>query len=243
MAQTSPVQPGRREFCASPRGVVDEALVEGDWRPGTPARMLKSVQEAAVKLYSYVVEHDAGYAPNPYFGFCTLCRCKFQKPGVGRKNIVELAEEGDWVIGTGGASKRSAGHGKLVYAMLVTEKLTREEYFSDSRFLQQKPMKTNTSTYEQKRGDNVRPRRVFEKREQFVLVSRHFFYFGNNAIDIPAEFRRRGFEKKGPGFRCPSDSADVCRFVDWLEKERKPGEPCQRLVDKTKGDKECKSSC
>ena len=171
MAQTSPVQPGRREFCASPRGVVDEALVEGDWCPGTPARMLKSVQEAAMKLYSYVVEHDAGYAPNPYFGFCTLCRCKFQKPGVGRKNIVELAEEGDWVIGTGGASKRSAGHGKLIYAMLVTEKLTREEYFSDSRFLQKKPMKTNASTYEQKRGDNVRPR--FVLRSASNLFSCH----------------------------------------------------------------------
>jgi hypothetical protein len=208
--------------------------------------MLKSVQEVAVKLYSYVVEHDTGYAPNPYFDFCTLCRCKYRKSAAGHKNIIELAEVGDWVISTGGASKRSARPGKLVYAMLVTEKLTREEYFSDSRFAQKKPVNTSTSTYELNRGDNERPNKVFEKREQFVLVSRHFFYFGNNAIDIPAKFRRRGFEKKGPGFRCPSDSADVCRFVDWLEKERKPGkhgEPCQRLVDKTKGDKECKSSC
>ena len=220
--------------------------MEGDWRPGTPARMLKSVQEVAVKLYSYVVEHDTGYAPNPYFGFCTLCRCKFRKSVAGRKNIVESAKEGDWVIGTGGASKRSAGHGKLIYAMLVTEKLTREKYFSDSRFAQKKPIKTTTSTYEQKRGDNERPSKVFEKRKQFVLVSRHFYYFGNNAIDIPAKFRRRGFEKKGPGFRSPSDSADVCRFVGWLEKERKPGkhgEPCQGQGDKTKGDKECRSSC
>jgi len=153
---------------------------------------------------------------------------------------------GDWLIGTGGASKRSAGHGKLVYAMLVTEKLAREKYFSDSRFAQKKPVKTSTSTYERKRGDNKRPRKAFEKREQFVLVSRHFFYFGNNAIDIPAKFRRRGFEKKGPGFRCPSDPADVCRFVDWLEKERKPGKhgkPCQKLIDKPKGSKRCKSSC
>ena len=220
--------------------------MEGDWRPGTPARMLKSGQEVVVKLYSYVVEHDTGYAPNPYLGFCTLCRCKFRKSVAGRKNIVESAKEGDWLIGTGGASKRSAGHGKLIYAMLVTEKLTREKYFSDSRFAQKKPVKTSTSTYDQKRGDNERASKVFEKREQFVLVSRHFFYFGNNAIDIPAKFRRRGFEKKGPGFRCPSDPADVCRFVDWLEKERKPGKhgkPCQKLIDKPKGSKRCKSSC
>jgi hypothetical protein len=144
--------------------------------------MHKSVQEVAVNLYSYVVEHDTGYAPNPYFGFCTLCRCKFRKSAAGRKNIVELAKEGDWVIGTGGASKRSAGHGKLVYAMLVTEKLTREKYSSDSRFAEKKPVNTSTSTYERKRGDNKRPRKVFEKREQFVLISRHFYYFGSNAI-------------------------------------------------------------
>ena len=218
--------------------------MEGDWRPGTPARMLKSVQEVAVKLYSCVVEHDTGYAPNPYFGFCTLCRCKFRKSAAGHKNIVELAEVGDWVIGTGGASKRSGGPGKLVYAMLVTEKLTRGEYFSDSRFGQKKPVKTGT--YDQTCGDNEELLTDFEKHRQFALVSRHFYYFGANAIDIPAKFRRRGFEKKGPGFRCPCDPADVCRFVEWLGKEWKPGkhgEPCQKLVDKTKGSKRCKSSC
>ena len=31
-----------------------------------------------VKLYSYAVEHDTGYGPNPYFRFCTLCGCKFR---------------------------------------------------------------------------------------------------------------------------------------------------------------------
>jgi Nucleotide modification associated domain 2 len=124
-----------------------------------------------VKLYSYVVEHDNGHAPNPYFGVCTLCRCKFE----GRRNIVPLAKEGDWVIGTGGASKRSAGHGKLVYAMRVDEKLTRWEYFTDRRFKQKKPVKTGT--YEQTRGDNVSPHGDFEKHEQFALLSRHFYYW------------------------------------------------------------------
>jgi hypothetical protein len=194
-----------------------------------------------VKVYSYVVEHDNGYAPNPYFGFCTLCRCKFQESAEGRRNIVELAKEGDWVIGTGGASKRSAGHGKLIYAMLVDEKLTRERYFSDSRFAQKKPM--TTSAYEQTRGDNVRPCNDFE-REQFALVSRHFYYFGTNAIDIPKEFN---IEKKGPGFRNHFSPADIRRFIEWLERTNKPGkrgEPCYREpVDNLKGSKRCESSC
>jgi hypothetical protein len=83
-----------------------------------------------VNVYSYVVDHDTGYAPNPYCGLCTLCRCKFQEFAEGRRNIVELAEVRDWVIGTGGASKRSAGHGKLIYAMRVDEKPTREQYYT-----------------------------------------------------------------------------------------------------------------
>lgn len=189
-----------------------------------------------MKLYSYVVEHDNGYGPNPYFRSCTLCRCK-----EGRKNIVELAKKGDWIAGTGGANRRkSAGHGKLVYAMRVDEKLTRGEYFADSRFAEKKPVKT--STYEHTRGDNERPRNDCE-RKQSALVSRHFYYFGANAIDIPGEF---DLEKKGPGFRSHFDPEDIRRFVEWLEKEckykpGKYGEPCyQEPVDKPRGSKRCK---
>lgn len=199
-----------------------------------------------MKLYSYVVEHDNGYGPNPYFGFCTLCRCKFDERRK-KKNIVELASEGDWVIGTGGANlRKSAGHGKLVYAMQVDEKLTREGYFSDSRFAPKKPLKTGA--YEQTRGDNKPPRNDFEKHEQFALVSQHFYYFGaeaRNMNDIPKRFDL--LEKKGPGFRCDFDSAYIRRFVEWLKEHHRPGkhgEPCyQEPVDKSKGNKRCKSSC
>lgn len=192
-----------------------------------------------MKLYSYVVEHDNGYAPNPYFDLCTLCRCKFRKSAEGRKNIVERAEVGDWVIGTGGASKRSAGHGKLVYAMRVDEKLPRGKYFTDSRFKEKKPVKTGT--YEQTRGDNEPPRNNFEKCNQFALVSRHFYYFGAEAIDIPGEFN---FEKKGPAYRCRFDPTDIRRFLEWLKQSKlgKNGEPCQKVIDK-KGSNRCKSSC
>ena len=41
------------------------------------------------KLFSYVVDHDYGFAPNPFGGFCTLAKCKY---GTTKRNIVELAE-------------------------------------------------------------------------------------------------------------------------------------------------------
>jgi hypothetical protein len=204
----------------------------------------RSVQEVVVKIYSYVVDHDNGYGPNPYFGYCTLCRCKFDERRR-KKNIVELAKEGDWVIGTGGANLRqSAGGGKLVYAMRVDERLSREKYYNDLRFAQKKPLKTGT--YEQTRGDNEPPLDDFEKRKQFALVSHYFYYFGARAIPIPpGEFP--DLEKKCQGFKSCFDAEYIRRFVAWLEKDRTPGkygDPCyQELADKPKGSKRCKSSC
>jgi hypothetical protein len=190
---------------------------------------LPVVGRFVVKLYSHVVDHDTGFAPNPDGGLCTLCLCKFREHREGKRNIVEMAKEGDWVIGTGGASKRSAGHGKLVYAMRVDEKPTREEYYRRFR-------KT--------RVDSKPPRDDFEKHEQFALVSRHFYYFGTNAIDIPKTFK---LEKKGPGYRSDFGPADIRRIVEWLERTNEPGkrgEPCDREpVESPKSNNRCKSSC
>lgn len=184
-----------------------------------------------MKIYSYVVEHDTGYAPDPEDDLCTLCRCKFRKHPGKRRNIVELAKVGDWVIGTGGASKKSAGHGKLVYAMRVDEILQRGEYYN---------------RYPKRRDNkNDPPRSNFEKQEQFALLSRHFYYFGANAVDLPEQF---SLEKQGPGFRKRVDCIDIDRFLEWLKGQSKPGkhgEPCcpEEPVGNPKGRKRCKSSC
>src|SRR5260370_17959215 len=84
------------------------------------------------KLFSYVVDHDLGFAPNPFHGFCTLADCKFSSSG--RKNIVELAKQRDWIAGTGGLNPLSAGHGRLIYVIWVAEKITLRHYLPDARF-------------------------------------------------------------------------------------------------------------
>ena len=192
------------------------------------------------QLYSYVVDHDEGHAPNPYFGFCTLCRCKFRAPRGKPRNVVELAEKGDWIVGTGGADlRKSTGHGTLVYAMRVDEKLSREQYYSDHRFAKKKP---KNGTFAQTRGDNIAPVNPFEKHEQFALVSRHFYYFGAKAERLPPQFLF--LEKTGPGCKRRFDSADIHRFVEWLTKTHPPGkhgEPCTSQSDEAS--RECTSSC
>lgn len=67
--------------------------------PGSPAR-----------LYSYTITHDTGFAPNPFWGWCTLATCKPQ--------IRRTAQVGDWIAGL---SPKATGN-RLVYAMQVSER-------------------------------------------------------------------------------------------------------------------------
>ena len=78
-----------------------------------------------MRLYSYVVVSDTGFAPNPFDNFCTLATCK---PRI-RKN----AKIGDIIIGTG--SKSNVGNDKLIYAMKITERMNYNDYFNDNRFI------------------------------------------------------------------------------------------------------------
>lgn len=197
-----------------------------------------------MKVFSYVVDHDNGRAPNPYFGFCTLCRCKFNEKAEitqgkeGRKNIVELAEEGDWIIGTGGVSARSAGHGKLIYAMRVDEKIDRGQYFSQRRFALKRP--PDSGEYKKRMGDNLIPS-DFARHNQFALISWNFYYFGRQAIDI----RKFHLEKNPRGFHYVGE-ADFRPFLEWLTSEFKQGihgEPHGMSLDDLGKVKKCKSSC
>ena len=84
-----------------------------------------------MKLYSYVVATDCGFAPNPFYDFCTLATCK--------PDIRERATVGDWVIGTGSGAKEKQRNGYLVFAMRVTETMSFDEYWKDIRFCNKRP--------------------------------------------------------------------------------------------------------
>ena len=49
-----------------------------------------------MNIYSYIVRYDSGFAPNPFYGYCTLANCK--------PIIRGHAQVNDWVVGTGSAS-------------------------------------------------------------------------------------------------------------------------------------------
>ncbi len=151
------------------------------------------------KLFSYVVDHDLGFAPNPFGDFCSLAKCKF---GQTNRNIVELAEEGDWIAGTGGADlSKSAGHGKLIYAMRVDEK-------------------TPLATYcRANQGRRVDAHHDIDESGRFALLSYYYFYFGRNALDIseiPRAALEHPFEKSGPGHRSDFSDEFFEEFSGWF---------------------------
>jgi hypothetical protein len=158
-------------------------------------------------LFSYVVDHDTGFAPNPTGRYCTLVHCKFSEGGR-RKNIVERAEIGDWLLGTGGESRRSSGNGTIIYLMCVDEKLPFQQYLRDQRFKGRSDCKD--------RGTN----------NTYALVSRHFFYFGKNAIPISRlskSLQSVAWEKKGPGYKSRFAEKEIRGLISWFERKHRPG--------------------
>ena len=98
-----------------------------------------------MELYSYVVERDYGFAPNPFFNICTLATCK--------PVIREHAKPGDLIVGTGSDSKKWRRGSHLVYIMRVGEVLTFNEYWEDPRFVEKRP--TLRGSLMQAYGDNI----------------------------------------------------------------------------------------
>jgi hypothetical protein len=149
------------------------------------------------KNYVYRMTHDRGFAPNIKYGICTLSGCML--------NTVEIwAKKGSWVIGIGG--KNTGKSDKLIYVMEVEENL---EYL---KFQERFPKKSKYLCSEVA-GTNV-------------LVSRKFYYFGNNAIDLPEDLKHIIIDRHGT--KCVSDE-DMIKLKKYLEERYNYGilgNPC-----------------
>ena len=110
------------------------------------ARRVRSSATAAgemMELYSYVVARDYGFAPNPFMNVCTLATCK--------PKIRAKAQIGDWVIGTGTASRNRSG--RLVFAMCVDAAIPFNEYWNGPRYQEKKANLRGSK--KQAFGDNI----------------------------------------------------------------------------------------
>lgn len=182
-----------------------------------------------MKLYSYVIARDYGFAPNPFYGVCTLATCK--------PNVRKMANIGDWVVGTGSA--RYGLSGRIVYGMEVNETMTFEEYSLDPRFSNKKPILNGSR--KQAYGDNIYSRRGGRWRQadshhsladgkpnianikndtqtNRILISNNFRYWGADAPLIPARFRRKGKNDVCiiRGYKSKFPESIATSFVEWL---------------------------
>jgi hypothetical protein len=158
-----------------------------------------------MRLHSYVVARDYGFAPNPFFGVCTLATCK--------PKIRSAAKLGDWVVGTG--SKQSNREKHVVYAMRVTEAMTFDQYWNDARFQQKRPNLRGSK--KQAFGDNIYSRDAAgshwcqanshhsmtdgspnplnvaaDTATNRILLSSDFVYWGEKGPELPQQFLRYG---------------------------------------------------
>jgi hypothetical protein len=120
---------------------------------------------AGAKHYSYRVDHDLGFAPHIHQKkLCTLCGCKMT-------SIEKWATRGSWVVGIGG--KKTGKTDMLIYAMEVHETLPynvfRKTHPKQSVYLAQKVA-----------GGAI-------LADAPVLISTHFYYFGDNAKPLRPE--------------------------------------------------------
>lgn len=181
--------------------------------------------------YSYKIEHDFGLAPNPFGGYCTLAVCK------GRIRNNKNLQLGNWIFGTGSAKLKNLHH--LVFMMQVEEKLSFQQYWADDRFQYKKPVINGSLV--QMYGDNIyhkdhdtdewiqensahsldggiinESHLETDLKGNNVLISRTFYYFGDQNIKIPHEYLQiccEGRDMKSNAI--PKDVAD--EFVNWVQ--------------------------
>lgn len=181
--------------------------------------------EPTPRLYSYVVAFDGGFAPNPFWGYCTLACCK---PKIRRK-----AQKEDWVVGL---TPKNQGN-KLLYAMRITEDpLTFDGYFKDKRFRSKKPITFKPSP-KLNCGDNIyaplghnRYRqlssihsgepgsRIRDLSGRYVLVSEDFYYFGRRAKQLRGNLRALIV---GRGHKSNFSQKVIQAFERFIRKERR----------------------
>lgn len=173
------------------------------------------------------------FTSNPFGPHCTLATCK--------PKIRKYAEVNDWVFGTTSTSNGQTS--KLVYAMLINQKMNFNSYYNDSKFQYKKPIMNGS--LKQMYGDNIYHSQFINNEEKWlqdnsyhsneegevnplnlrrdtliskdVLVSTFFYYFGCKAIDISPSIIS-DFAKHGPSYRLVEENIAQKVIIDLKDK-------------------------
>ncbi len=177
-----------------------------------------------MKICTYTLRNDTGFAPDPFHGCCTLAACTPNH--MGAKLVTD-----DWIAGFFTDVETPC----LVYAMRVEEVMGYDSYYWDSRFQRKKPRMDGLP--EDRCGDNIyhldtsgkwlrdkgphhQDDRTFEQdtRHAIVYIGSVFAYFGSNAYKNPLPDELRAVLKNGRGIKYTKESEPLFSpFLHWLE--------------------------
>lgn len=154
-----------------------------------------------MRLYSYKITRDYGFAPNPFHGCLTLATCK---PG-----IRAGARQGDIIVGCGSAENDMVG--RAIFVARIEGKCNFQQYWDNPHFLTKRP--SYNGSMSRAFGDNIYHRAADgtwlqewshhtypdggmnplnlarDTSSDNVLWSKDFVYFGRSAIPIPLALR------------------------------------------------------
>lgn len=182
-----------------------------------------------MKIYSYVVARDYGFAPNPFHGFCTLATCK--------PLIRKQAKVGDFIVGL---TPKSLGN-KVCYAMEVAAKISFDEYWANELYQDKKP--SFDRSYKFAAGDNIYhtlPDGTWHQQNSHhthedgrpiqenimtdtgitdqVLIGYNYSYWGGEGLDLPPELSAL---KVARGHKCNFSQQLIDSFKIWHRSQDK----------------------
>jgi len=187
---------------------------------------MKLKNDLTPQLFSYIIPNDFGAAPNPFWGLMTLV---IFKPVIRR-----TAKIGDWIVGIGNRNKTIFSGkygGKLVYAMQVSEIMSMKDYdvYCAANLPNKIPDRSSTdkqlwmgdSIYDfSKQKPKVRSSvHTIQDREHDLgginaLLSNKYFYFGQNAIELPEYLQEIADVKRY--HKCNFSKNVAVGFIDWI---------------------------
>lgn len=192
----------------------------------------------AVRIFSYKMTDDTGFAPNPFKGFMTLATCK--------PYIRKTKKKGDWIAGFTSVTlnKDKVGEERLIFLMEVTENPVKYSDYWDLKEYQVKKANMNSKNVEDKTGDNIyKPisnsttgfKQIGTKFHneveiiendlfgENVLISQNFYYFGSKPVHIPKKFRPNVPKGSTPYGVITDENGNGNEFIKYIQLNFKKG--------------------
>ncbi len=193
-----------------------------------------------IRLFSYKMTHDSGFAPCPFGGMLTLATCK---PMIRKSKKI-----GDWIAGftSNKLNGDLVGNERLIYLMKVTAKVNFQEYWYNPKYHSRKPY-LDSGNLMGKIGDNIykplvkNPKTIddfkqvlnphHKKKWQkerdlsglYVLISEKFYYFGSCPLTVSPDIRPKTPKgQTSQGVRTYDDNRTK-GFIEYVENNYQQG--------------------